>query len=68
MALDPSVGLMVTEAYEETVAEALAQGQAAATAHREGISAAAMFLASMSGLEDAAARAEVEALGLKPGQ
>lgn len=68
MALDPPVALMVTEAYEETVAEALAQGQPPATAHREGITAAAMFLASMSGREDAAARAEVEALGLKPGQ
>ncbi|KAF0221216.1 MAG: hypothetical protein FD176_3200 [Rhodospirillaceae bacterium] len=68
MALDPSVRLMVTEAYEETVAEAMAQGQPAATAHREGTTAAAMFLASMSGLEDAAARVEVEALGLKPEQ
>ena len=66
MAVDAATARMLAEAYVETVGEALAQGQSADVAHREGVTAAAMFLASMNGLEDAQARVEVEALGLKP--
>lgn len=64
--MDDSTRDMIAQAYDETVAEALAQGQGAETAHREGITAASMFLASMNGIEDAAARAAVEAMGLTP--
>lgn len=64
--MDDATRKMITEAYDETVSEALAQGHPNDTAHKEGITAASMFLASMSGIEDAAARAEVEKLGLEP--
>lgn len=64
--MDESTKRMVCEAYDETVSEALAQGHPPDTAHKEGITAASMFLASMIGVEDAAARASVEALGLEP--
>lgn len=57
---------MVSEAYDDTISEAMAQGRSPEIAHREGITAAAMFLASLTGVEDAAARAAVEALGLSP--
>ena len=65
--MDESTRQMIAEAYGETVSEALGRGVAADKAHVEGITAAAMFLASMVGLEDAAARAEVEKMGLKSG-
>ena len=65
--MDDTMVRMVADAYDETVAEAMAQGRAADVAHKEGITAAAMFLASMTGTEDAAARSEVERLGLAPG-
>ncbi|OIQ87676.1 hypothetical protein GALL_304490 [mine drainage metagenome] len=64
--MDEAMRKMVSEAYDETVSEAMAQGHSPDTAHKEGITAAAMFLSSMSGLEDAAARGAVEALGLEP--
>lgn len=62
--MDAGTREMISQAYDETVVEAVAQGHASEVAHREGITAASMFLASMTGLEDAAARAAVEALGL----
>ena len=62
--MDDSTKKMLAEAYDETVAEALAAGRARAEAHKEGITAAAMFLSSLSGIEDAAARAQVATLGL----
>ena len=64
--MDDTTRNMIVEAYEETVSESLAQGHSPDTAHNEGITAASMFLSAMTGTEDAAARAEVEALGLKP--
>ena len=64
--MEATTAKMVAEAYDETVAEAMAAGHAAEIAHREGITAAAMFLSSKTGREDIAARAEVEKLGLKP--
>ncbi|CCG39805.1 hypothetical protein [Magnetospirillum molischianum] len=63
--MDDSTAKMVAEAYDETYSESLAQGRSTEVAHREGVTAAAMFLASMTGLEDAAAIAEVEGLGLR---
>ena len=63
--MDDSLRRMIAEAYDETVAEALAQGHSQATAHTEGITAAAMFLSSMTGQEDAAARSSVESLRLE---
>jgi hypothetical protein len=68
MAIDAAVVKMLADAYDETVTEALGQGHSNETAHREGITAAAMFLASMNSMDDAVARAEVEKLGLKPNQ
>lgn len=64
--MDDSMKRMVCEAYDETVSEAMVQGHPSETAHREGITAASMFLASMIGVEDAAARTLVESLGLEP--
>jgi hypothetical protein len=65
MAIDENTARMLAEAYDETVAEASAQGRPSEEAHREGLTAAAMFLAAMQGMEDNTARAEVERLGLK---
>ncbi len=64
--MDDTMMKMVAGAYDETISEAMAQGRAADVAHKEGITAAAMFLASMTGIEDAAARSEIEQLGLAP--
>jgi hypothetical protein len=64
--MDAPMKKMVAEAYDETVAEALAAGHPPEVAHREGITAAAMFLSSISGIEDETARAEVQQLGLEP--
>jgi len=64
--MDTSTREMVSQAYDETVAEAMAQGHNTDVAHKEGITAAAMFLASMQGTDDATARASIEALGLTP--
>ena len=59
--MDQQTGAMLEEAYDETVRDSIAQGHGLDVAHREGIVAA-----SMTGIEDAAARAQVEALGFKP--
>ncbi len=64
--MDASMRKMVAEAYDETVSEAMAQGHEPSTAHKEGVTAAAMFLSSLIGVEDAAARAQIESLGLQP--
>ena len=66
MGMDDTMVKMVADAYDETVAEAMAQGHPADIAHKEGVTAAAMFLSSMTGTEDAAARAQIEGLGLTP--
>lgn len=62
--MDAATLEMVLTAYEETCQDARAQGHSEAVAHGEGITAAAMCLAAMTGVEDAAARAQVEALDL----
>lgn len=60
--MDAAVMEMILTAFEETRNDALAQGQDADTAIKEAYTAAAMCLSAMTGLEDAAARAEVVAL------
>lgn len=62
--MDSATFEMVLTAYDETCQDARAQGNPEAVAHREGITAAAMCLAAMTGVEDSAARAQVEALDL----
>jgi len=64
--MDDTKRKMVTEAYDETVSEALARGVDTDTAHKEGVTAVAMFFASLAGIDDAAAREDVDLLGLKP--
>ena len=64
--MDHSTKTMVSEAYDDTVHEALSRGVGIDTAHKEGLTAAAMFLASLVGIEDATARTKVQALGLRP--
>jgi hypothetical protein len=51
----------IKEAYQETVDEANERGVDPAQAHKEGITAAAMMLSAMEGIEDEAARQQVEA-------
>lgn len=63
--MDASTLEMILTAYEETVQDALGQGRDDGTAHREGVTAAAMCLASVTGAEDSDARAEVEGLDLR---
>lgn len=62
--MDATTREMVLTAYDDTVSDSLGQGRDAATAHREGLVAASMCLAAMTGLEDEAARAELEGLKL----
>ncbi len=50
----------IVSIYNETVEEAGQRGISGDTAHQEGVTAAAMLLASMDGLEDAEAREKVE--------
>lgn len=64
--MDPNTRNMLLDAYLETVQEAVDAGRDSDTAHKEGITAAAMFHASMAGVDDATARAEVEAENFSP--
>jgi len=52
----------IKEAYQEAVNEATEGGVDPSTAHQEGITAAAMMVSAMDGLEDADARSQVEAV------
>ncbi|MCF8480304.1 MAG: hypothetical protein K9H25_07730 [Rhodospirillum sp.] len=63
--MDDTVREMVQTAYQETVEEATAAGHDPATAHREGLTGAAMCLAAMASLDDATARSGVEAMNLQ---
>lgn len=58
--MDAATLEMVLTAYDETYQDAAGAGRTADVAHAEGLTAAAMLLAAVSGVEDAAARAEVE--------
>ncbi|MEH6629309.1 MAG: hypothetical protein V7776_00690 [Halopseudomonas aestusnigri] len=57
---------MVEEAYFETVIEAKARSESLLTAHKEGVTAAAMLLAALTGVDDEEAKKEVIALELRP--
>jgi hypothetical protein len=63
---DPSLKEMVEECYLETVVEAMDAGHSKLVAHKEGVTGAAMLLASMSTMEDEEAKAAVVALNLRP--
>lgn len=65
---DPSFKDMVEECYFETVAEALEAGHSNLVAHKEGVTGAAMLLASMSEMEHEDAKAAIVALNLRPSQ
>jgi len=58
--MDAATLEMVLTAYDETFNDATGAGHGDDVAHAEGLTAAAMLLAAVSGVEDAAARAEVE--------
>jgi hypothetical protein len=61
--MDAATIEMVLTAYDETVQDALGAGRSAEVAHAEGMTAAAMLFSAVTGVEDSAARAEVERLG-----
>ncbi len=63
--MDAATLEMVLTAYDETVQDALAGGHSDDVAHTEGLTAAAMLLAAVTGVEDAAARSEVERINPK---
>jgi hypothetical protein len=58
--MDAATLEMVLTAYDETVQDARGAGHGDETAHAEGVTAAAMLLAAVTGIEDEAARIEVE--------
>ncbi len=58
--MDATTLEMVLTAYDETVQDAATAGRGGEVAHAEGMVAAAMLLAAVTGVEDAAARDEVE--------
>ena len=64
--MDESVKAMLEESYIETVQEALNSGHSSMDAHKEGVVAAAMLLASLTGAEDDQARSEVASLKFRP--
>ncbi len=57
---------IVVDVYHETVSESFARKESPLMVHKEGVTAAAMLLAAMTGVEDEAAKKEVVALGLRP--
>lgn len=63
--MDASTLEMVLTAYAETYHDAKTGGHADSVAHSEGLTAAAMLLAAVSGAEDAAARAEIDRIDFK---
>lgn len=64
--MDEPVRVMLEESYIETVQEALKSGRSNMEAHKEGVVAAAMLLASLTGTEDEKARQEVANLKFRP--
>lgn len=63
--MDKATFEMLLTAYDETAREALARGLPPDIANKEGNTAAAMFFASCSGIDDEKARIEIEELNLK---
>lgn len=66
--MDSATKEMIEEAYYETITEALSRSESLLMAHKEGVTAAAMLLAAMSGTDDDEAKKEVIALDLRPQQ
>ncbi len=64
--MKPEIQNVIVKVYHETVAEADAREASSMMAHKEGIIAATMLLAAITGVEDEAAKKEVVALGLRP--
>lgn len=64
--MDSVIKDMLEGAYFETVDEALARSLSKLEAHKEAVTAAAMLLSAMEGLEDDAAKSAVVALNLRP--
>lgn len=62
--MDSTTKEMVLTAYDDTYADACAQGHDHDTAHKEGVTAAAMCLAAVAGVQDDEARKQVIALNL----
>ncbi len=57
---------MLEGAYFETIEEALERSLSKLEAHKEAVTAAAMLLAAMEGLEDEEAKGMVVSLNLRP--
>lgn len=64
--MDNATRTMVEEAYHEAVTESLGRGLSTLTAHKEGVTAAAMLLSALTGRQDDQAKADVVALNLRP--
>lgn len=64
--MDDATKSMLEESYIETVQEALGAGNSNMDAHKEGIVAASMLLASLTGAEDEVAKSEVVSLNFRP--
>ena len=63
--MDAATLEMVLTAYDETFQDAVVQGCIEDMAHREGLTAAAMLLAAVTGTEDSAALSEVGKINFK---
>lgn len=63
--MDAATLEMVLTAYDETFQDAVGAGRMDDQAHREGMTAAAMLLAAVTGIEDAAALAEIGRIDFK---
>ena len=64
--MKPEIQNVIVKVYHQTVSEAFDRKASSLTAHKEGIIAAAMLLAAITGVEDEAAKKEVVAFGLRP--
>lgn len=64
--MNESMRNLVEEAYFETTGEAIGRSLSKLEAHKEGITAAAMLLSSMTGVEDEQAKAEIVGMNLRP--
>ncbi len=64
--MDEATQEMIEETYHETVEEALGRSNSKLAAHMEGVVAASMMLAAMTGTDHEEAKSEVVALNLRP--
>lgn len=63
--MDATTSEMVFTAYDDTFRDAKQQGRTDLVAHREGLTAAAMCLAALTGIEDEAARTQVNRIDFR---